>query len=100
ADRIRRHVAEYDVGRSAKHFLQPRRRGFVKEVELCKLDMRDGLDLEQVDRNDAATARSGFHALGRDLTPTAGRGAEIEHLLAGLEQTVLVVDLDQLVGGA
>ena len=39
-------------------------------------------------------------ALGRDLAPAAGRGAEIDHARAGLAEMELVVDLDQLVGRA
>ena len=38
--------------------------------------------------------------LRRDLAPAAGRGAEIDDARARLQQMVLVVDLDQLVGGA
>ena len=39
-------------------------------------------------------------ALRRDLRPAAGRGAEIDDALARLQQAVLVVDLEELVGGA
>ena len=39
-------------------------------------------------------------ALARHLAPAAGRGAEIDHARAGLEQMMLVVDLGELEGGA
>ena len=40
------------------------------------------------------------HALRRDLAPAAGRRAEIDNLCTWFEKLVLVVDLDELVGGA
>ena len=55
--------------------------------------------LEEVDRDDLAPALRRADALRRDLAPAAGRGAEIDHPRAILEQTMLVVDLDQLEGG-
>ena len=35
-----------------------------------------------------------------DLAPAAGRRAEIDHARARFEQTIFVVDLGELVGGA
>src|SRR5258707_687930 len=65
-----------------------------------RLDPRERLHLEDIDRHHASPALVGPDALRRDLTPAAGRGAEIDHARARLEQAKLVGDLDQLVGGA
>ena len=72
----------------------------VEEVELAELDTRDRRHVEDVDRHHLAAALRGADPLRRDLAPAAGRGAEIDHAAARLEQAILVVDLDQLVGGA
>src|SRR6185312_7569573 len=56
--------------------------------------------LENVDRDHLALPVRRADAPGRDLAPAAGRGAEIDHAAAGLEHAMLVVDLDQLEGGA
>ena len=54
-----------------------------------------------IDRDDLAAARrSDLHAIGGDLAPAAGRRAEIDDALTGLQNAILVVDLDELVGGA
>ena len=76
------------------------RRVVVEKIELREVDARDLRHLEKIDRNHLALAVRGADPLGRDLAPAAGRGAEIDHRHAGLEKVVLVVDLDQLVGGA
>ena len=47
-----------------------------------------------------AAVSGSLHPLGRDLGPAAGRRAEVDDALAGLQEAVLVVDLDQLEGGA
>ena len=44
--------------------------------------------------------RGGADFLGRVLRPAARRRAEIDDLLARLEQMIALVDLDELVGGA
>jgi hypothetical protein len=97
---VRRHVAKDDVRGPAKHFLQARWRGVIQKIQPGEFDIGDRLDFEQIDCNHSAAALPGFHALSRYLTPASRRRTEIEHLLAGLQDAVLVVDLDQLEGGA
>ena len=73
----------------------------VHEIELQELDAGDRLHRQEVDGDHLAPLPStDAHPLGRHLGPAARRGAEVDHALAGLEQAVLVVDLDQLEGGA
>ena len=71
-----------------------------QEVELREVDAGDFRHLQQIDRHHLALAADRADALGRDLAPAAGGGAEIDHGDAVLEETMLVVDLDQLVGRA
>jgi hypothetical protein len=70
------------------------------EVHAAELDPLDPVHLEKVDRDhpSAAVARSGL--CRGDLAPAAGRGAEIDDALTGLEQPVFLVDLEELVGRA
>ena len=70
------------------------------EVHLPELDPVDRLHLEKVDRDHPAPALARLHPRRRDLAPAAGRGAEVDDPLAGPEQLMLVVDLDQLIGRA
>src|SRR5439155_22449723 len=76
------------------------RRLRVEKVHPQEFDPCDRLDLEYVDGNDAAPALGGADALGRDLAPAAGRGAEVDDTRAGLEQRMLGIDLGELEGGA
>ena len=71
-----------------------------KKVELRKIDAGDFRHLQEIDRDHLALAVDRADALGRDLAPAAGGGAEIDHGDAMLEEVILVVDLDQLVGRA
>src|SRR5712672_466783 len=61
---------------------------------------RDRNHLQDIDRDHASTAAVGADPLGGDLGPAAGRRPEIDHAGAGLKKVDLVVDLDELVGGA
>ena len=90
---------------SAEHPLELIGRAWIEKIELDELDAGHRRHVEEVDRHDfpthlAALALRGADALGCDLAPAAGRGAEIDHPRALPEQMVLVVDLDQLEGSA
>ena len=76
------------------------RRVIVEKIELRETDAGNLRHLQEIDRDHPALAARRTDALGRDLAPAAGRGAEVDHRHAGLEQMMLVVDLDQLVGRA
>ncbi len=56
--------------------------------------MFDGLE---VDADDKA---GGADAFGSDLHPTAGGSAAIENAIAGAEDSLLLIDFNELVGGA
>src|SRR4051794_13050430 len=62
--------------------------------------VRKRLDVEEVDADDAPPPLRAADPLRRDLGPAARRGAEIDDALAGLQQAVLVVDLEELECGA
>ena len=100
AGRIRRHVGEHDVGGSTEQGLDLLRRARIEKVALDEFDPRYRRHLEAIDRHDLPPPLHAADALRRDLAPAAGRGAEIDHPRALLEQMVLVVDLDQFEGGA
>ena len=56
--------------------------------------------MQVVDADDLATPFSGFHAECCNLGPSAGRRAEIDNAMPGLQKAIFVVDLDQLEGCA
>ena len=60
----------------------------------------DRLHLDEVDGDHPPLARHQLHPLRGDLAPAARRRAEIDHDHAGPQQTMLVVDLGELEGGA
>ena len=70
------------------------------EVEPGEGDARDGVHVEQIDRDHAPPPRLGVDPRGGDLGPAARRGAEIDDALAVLQQPVFVVDFDELKGRA
>ena len=73
----------------------------VEEVHHLEIDAGDRRHVQEVDRHHPALARRPRRTRSRrHLAPAAGRGAEIDDALAALEEAVLVVDLDQLEGGA
>ena len=76
------------------------RRVFAEKIELREADAGYLRHLQKIDGDDLALAIGRADALRRDLAPAAGRRAEIDHCDAGLEEMVLVVDFDQLVGRA
>jgi hypothetical protein len=100
AGRIRRHVGEHDIGAAVEHLVKVFGRFRIEEVELAEHHARDRRHLENVDRDHLALPVRRADALGRDLAPAAGRGTEVDHAAPGLEHAMLVVDLDQLEGGA
>ena len=65
-----------------------------------EFDALDRVHLEKVDGDHPAPAARAPSSGGRDLAPAAGRGAEIDDALPGLEQLVLVGDLQKLKGRA
>ena len=70
------------------------------EVHLPELHPFDRVHLQEIDGDHPSPALMRANPRRRDLAPAAGRGAEIDNALARLEQLVLVVDLDELVGRA
>ena len=97
---VGRHVGEDAVGAAAEPFAQARRRLGVVEIHLPELDAVDRVHLQKVDGDHPAPALARSDARRRDLAPAAGRGAEIDDALAGLEELIFLVDLDELVGRA
>jgi hypothetical protein len=64
----------------------------------------DGLELQDVQRDDHAVQLTRSRAVGRELAPQvlapgAWRGAQVHHHLARLDEPQRLVDLLQLVGG-
>ena len=57
----------------------------------------DGADGEEVEAEDEGT---GGRAGDGDLKPAAGGGAEVEHAAGAVEEPELVVELEELEGGA
>ena len=98
--RIRRHVGEHDVGAAVECGAQPLGRSRIEKIELHEIDARDRLHLENVDGYDFPPPLARTDTLGRDLAPAARSRAQIDHARAALQQVVLVIDLDELVGGA
>src|SRR3954468_301683 len=90
------HVREHHVGAAAHHRKQFRGCVVALEIKLREIDARDLRHLEQIDRDHPALAAGRANSFGGDLAPTAGRGAQIDHRDAVLQEMVLVVDLDQL----
>ena len=96
ARRVGRHVGHHHVGRAAEQVHQLLGRALVEKVELDEFDARHGIDVAGGRCRPPAPSRPTFR--GGDLRPAARRGAEIDDALAGLEQIVLLVDLQQLEG--
>ena len=72
----------------------------VEKIEQHEVDTSDRLYVENVDRDDLSPALGGSDAPRRNVAPAAGRRAQIHDTPTRLQQAVLIVDLDQLVGGA
>ena len=99
-----RHVGEQDV-KSAGFGIKFGRRAEVGRVDVAEI-ARDGADIGAIELRiggfeiDAHRAAGGADAIGGDLEPGSGGAPAVEHGSAGLEQLFLVVDFDELVGGA
>ena len=100
ACRIGRHVGEHDIRASIHHRDQLVRRIGIEKIELGERHADDLGHLQKIDGDHPALTLNGADALRRDLAPAARRRAEIDHRQAGFKEPVLVVHLDQLVGGA
>src|SRR4029453_7687999 len=72
----------------------------IEKIAPDEVDTGDRCHLQTIDGDDFPLPLRAADAPRRDLAPAAGRGAEIDHPHAWLEQMVLVVDLDELEGGA
>ena len=101
AGRVRRHVGEHDIGRPAEQGLDLVARTRIEKIAPDEVDTGDRCHLQTIGGdNSLPLPLRAADAPRRDLAPAAGRGAEIDHPRAGLEQMLLVVDLDELEGGA
>src|SRR6185312_11769731 len=98
AGSVRSHVRKDDIGRAAKQTLDRFRCVRVEKVQLDELDSGQRRHREEVYCDDLSSALLRTNTLRRDLAPTAGRSAEIDHPSAFLKQAMLVIDLNQLEG--
>ena len=76
------------------------RRLRVEKIHQQHRRARHRIHFEIVDADDMRIFRRRPRARRGDLAPAAGRRTEVDDLHAGLQQMMLVVDLDQLVGRA
>ena len=72
--------------------------GFVEEIELDEIDSGKRVDQEEVDADHPSLAVGASDPGRRHLRPAPRRRAEIDHALAGLQEVMLLVDLQELVG--
>lgn len=70
---------------------------FCRDVALKGDDLGNRLNRGEINTNDEAVGR---HRFCCNLTPGAWRGAKIEHDLALFEESILLIQLDQLEGGS
>jgi hypothetical protein len=96
---IGRHVRHDEVGLAAQAGDQDVWRLLVEEVEFEEVDTCHGLNGKKVDGDDPASSLGEADLAGCDLRPAARSRAKIHDALARLEELVLLVDLDQLIGG-
>ena len=94
---VRRHVGQHQVGLAGQRRQHRLLRRGVLEIPLQHDGAGDRVHRQQVERHDPAAGRDAFQ---RHLGPAARRGAEVDHPGARLQQPDLVVDLEQLEGGA
>ena len=97
---IRRHVGQNHIGGTGEQRLERVGRLRIEKIKLEKFDAGNALHGENVDGDDAPPPPLRANALGRDLTPAAGRGAEIDHARALFKETKSIVDLRELEGRA
>uniref|UniRef100_A4WRB9 Uncharacterized protein n=1 Tax=Cereibacter sphaeroides (strain ATCC 17025 / ATH 2.4.3) TaxID=349102 RepID=A4WRB9_CERS5 len=100
----RSHVAHHHIGPAAEPALHLLVRIVGQEIELVDLGPGDRLHLLKIDPQHRALRlvlllAKRVHPLDGDLTPAAGRAAEVHHPASGLEEAELVVQLEDLVGG-
>src|SRR6185437_4458330 len=93
----RRHVGKHHVGWTVKRRLEPLRRAGIEKIELHEFAAGYGFYRQEVD-GDYAPRRAG--ASRSYLAPASGRGTEVDHACAFLQEVGLVIDLDELEGGA
>jgi RNA-binding protein len=106
-----RHVRHHQIHRSTTHrSLKLLQNGLLPEVALDELNTLDGLEVQEVQRNDgaielpdgraarASVLRCEFAA--QVLTPGARRCTQIDHQLPGTNELQGLVDLFELVGRA
>src|SRR5438876_536536 len=96
----RRHNRQHHIGRPAEQSLDFVARARIEKVAPDEADTGDRCHLQTIDGDNFPPPLRAADASRRDLAPAAGRGTEIDHPRARLEQMVLVVDLDELEGGA
>ena len=91
---------KHDIGRAAQRRDDLCRRVLGEEIELQHDRAGHRLHRQDVGSDELTLALRRADALRRDLGPAAGRGAEIDHARAALQEMEAVVELDQLEGGA
>ena len=90
------HVGNHGVERTTAKILS----GQIAQVRLNQAHIRRisvGVDRLEVDGNDLA-ART--NASGGHLRPTARRGTRVQHPITSAQQTLAIIDVDELVGRA
>ncbi len=96
AGRIGGHVRQDDIGLAAQPVAKLLRRRRIEKIHDFGFDARQSRDLQKIDADHSATAVLAADLLRRDLRPAAGRGTQIDDILARLENMIALVDLDQL----
>jgi len=93
--RVRRHVGEHHVGRSAEQGFQAFGRIRVEKVEMQRLDAGDRRHLQEIDRDHASPALVAPRASPRFWLQPPGAAPRSTTRAPGLRSEP-VVDLDQL----
>ena len=96
AGQLGREIGEDDVGRSAErraHGVEGGCRSPTSPTTVTTCASPSGGVVDQVDADDAAVRSD---ALGGDLQPGAGPGAEVDDHVARAQEAVAIVELDSL----
>ncbi|MNT04002.1 hypothetical protein D3C72_1385640 [compost metagenome] len=96
----RRHIRQYQIRRAANGLHQLFGCCRIKEVELQDFYAGNGIDFEKIDRRDADIVLGGIRHLRSDLRPASGCGTKVDDAGRALQYLMLVVDFQQLEGGA
>ncbi len=96
ADGIGRHVRQDEIGRPAERGDEAVGRFVGHEIHFQQHHAGQRLDRQQIDADDDGIG----HYLAGNLRPAARRRAEVDDGLAAFEDMELLVELDELVGGA